>query len=150
MNDIWHNILGQFSIQYSYIQITEKIIRTITNSKNRNLCRNLLNNLNIFTFISQYVFSLLSFVITSRKQNITNSYIHGRNTRYGSDNQQTISNLPLHQRGSYRMGLKVFNSLSTYIKDISSYVKELKKNLKNFLFSNSFYMLEEYFQYNNI
>jgi len=44
---------------------------------------------------------------------------------------------------------KVFNSLPTYIQDISCNVKEFKSLLKNFLYSNSFYMLEEYFQYNN-
>jgi len=78
-----------------------------------------------------------------------NSDIHGRNTSYGSDFHQTISNLTLYQRGSYHMGLKVFNSLPTYIKDIHCNVKEFKSLLKNFLFSKSFYMPEEYFQYNN-
>jgi hypothetical protein len=73
-------------------RLQEKII-TITNSKNRDSCRNLLKNLNIFTFISQYIFSLLIFVITNTEQNITNLNIHGSNTRYGSNFHQTISNL---------------------------------------------------------
>jgi len=47
------------------------------------------------------------------------------------------------------MGPKVFNSLPTCIKEISCNVKEFKSLLKNFLFSKSFYMLEEYFKYNN-
>jgi len=41
----------------------------------------------------QYIFSLLSFVITNMEQYITNSDIHGINTRYGSNMHQTISNL---------------------------------------------------------
>jgi hypothetical protein len=45
---------------------------------------------------------------------------------------------------------KVFNSLPTYIRDISCNVKEFKFVLKNFLYFKSFYTLEEYFQYNNI
>ena len=44
---------------------------------------------------------------------------------------------------------RFFNSLSTYIKDISCKVKEFKHLLKNFLYLNSFYTLEEYFHYNN-
>jgi hypothetical protein len=44
---------------------------------------------------------------------------------------------------------KVFNGLPTYIKDISCNVKEFKSLLKNFLFSNSFYTLEGYFQYSD-
>jgi len=45
---------------------------------------------------------------------------------------------------------KVFNTLPTYIKDILCIVKEFKLLLKHFLYFKSFYMLEEYFQYNNI
>ena len=36
----------------------------------------------------------------------------------------------LYIRGSYHMGLKVFNSLPTYIKDISSKLEESKCLLK--------------------
>ena len=35
------------------------------------------------------------------------------------------------------------------IKDIACNLKEFKRLLKDFLYSNSFYTLEEYFQYNN-
>jgi len=95
-------------------RLQKKIVRKITNSKKRNSCRNLYKNINIFTFISQYIFSLLSCVVTNREQYITNSHTQGRNTRYSSDIHQTISNLSLKQRGSYHMGPKVFNSLPTY------------------------------------
>jgi len=96
-------------MQYSYIQIAgKKKKRTITTSINRASCRNLFKNLNIFTFISQSIFSLLWFIITHREQYVINSNIHGRNTRYGSNIHQTISNLSVYQRGSYQRGLKVF------------------------------------------
>ena len=87
----WGN--SPYSIHIFRLQ--KKIIRTITNSKIGDSCRNLFKNLNIFTFISQYIFWLLSFVITKRERYITNSDIHGRNTRYGSDIHQTISDLCL-------------------------------------------------------
>ena len=112
-------------------RLQKKIIRTITNSKNRDSCRNLFKNPNIFTFISQHIFSLLSLVITKREQYTINSDIHGRNTRYNSDIHQT-SNLSLYQRGSYHTGLKVFNSLPTDIKGISCNVKEFECLLKIF------------------
>ena len=90
-------------------------------------------------FTSQHIFSLLSTVITNRKQYITNSNIHARNTRHGSYIHQTISNLSLFQRDSYQMGLTVFlNSLRTCVKDGSCNVTEFKRLLKNFLYSNSF------------
>ena len=40
-----------------------------------------------------------------------NSDIHGKDTRQNSYLHQTISNLPLHKRGTYYMGMKIFNSL---------------------------------------
>ena len=102
IKNIRHNSHGKFSMQYRYTQIAEKI-RTITNSKNRDSCRNLLKKLNILTFISVFV--------SNREQYITKSDIHGRHTRYGSDIHQTIANLSLNHRGSYHMGLMDINSL---------------------------------------
>jgi hypothetical protein len=134
-----------YSINIVWLQ--KKIITT--NSKNRDSCRNLFKNPNIFTFISQYLYCLLYFVITNRDQYTTNPTIHGRNTRQGYDFHRTISNLSLYQKGSYHMGSKVYNKLPTYIKQTSYNVKEFKCLLKNFLFSHAFYTLEDYFQYNN-
>jgi hypothetical protein len=129
--------------------LKKKIIGIIINSKNRTSCRNLFKNLNIYTFISQYLYSLLSFVITNRDQFTTNLSIHSRNTRQGYDFHGTVSNFSLYQKGSYHMGLKFYNRLAAYIKEGSYNVKEFKCLLKNFLHSSAFYMLEEYFQYNN-
>jgi hypothetical protein len=47
------------------------------------------------------------------------------------------------------MGLKVYNKLPAHMKERSYNVKEFKCLLKNVLYSNAFYMLEEHFQYNN-
>ena len=99
---------------------------TITNSRNKASHRNLFKNLYIFTIMSQYIFSLLSFVITNRKQYIINLNILGRNTKQGSNVHQTISNWSLYQRGSYHMRTKFFNRLPTYTKDMSYIVKEFK------------------------
>jgi hypothetical protein len=60
-----------------------------------------------------------------------------------------IKSLSLSQRGSYRIERKVFNSLPTYVKDVSFNGKGFKRLLKIFLYSYSFCRLEEYFQYNN-
>jgi hypothetical protein len=43
------------------------------------------------------------------------------------------------------MGLKIFRGLTACIKGISHNIKEFKPLLKNFLYSNSFYTLEIYF-----
>ena len=104
---------------------------------------------NVTYFILNFTFSLLSIVITSREQHITNSNIHGRNT----------SRAPIFVK-QYQICLciteiliiwnsKVFNSLPTYVKDMFCNVKEFKLLLKNCLYSNFFYALEKDFHYNN-
>ena len=46
------------------------------------------------------------------------------------------------------MGLKVFNILPSCIKDIQLDVNEFKQLIINFLNYNTFYTLQEYFNYN--
>jgi len=46
------------------------------------------------------------------------------------------------------VGLKVFNSLPTYIKDRQHDVSESEQLVRNFLYCNTFYTLEEHFYYN--
>ena len=48
------------------------------------------------------------------------------------------------------MGIKIFNNLLSYIKDISNNVKKFEICLKQFLHIHSFYSLEEYFQHKSI
>ena len=51
-----------------------------------------------------------------------------------------------YQKGVYYLGVKVFNVLPPYIKTESDNTKEFKVVLKKFLYENSFYSLEEYFE----
>ena len=46
------------------------------------------------------------------------------------------------------MGIRIFNNVPPYIKDISNKVKKFENCLKQFLHIHSFYFLEEYFQHN--
>jgi hypothetical protein len=45
------------------------------------------------------------------------------------------------------MGIKVFNSLPLYLKQLHNNFKGFKLALKDFLYRHSFYTLEEYFDY---
>jgi hypothetical protein len=62
-------------------------------------------NLNIFTFISQYILSLL----------IGSSILQIQISMAEIPDHQTISNFSVYQRVSYHMGQKVFNSLPTNV-----------------------------------
>ena len=48
------------------------------------------------------------------------------------------------------MGIKIFNNLPPYIKDISNNVKTFEICLKRFLHIHSFYSIEEYFQHKSL
>jgi hypothetical protein len=48
------------------------------------------------------------------------------------------------------MGIQIFNSLLFHIKDLFHSIKQLKLVLTNFLFSNYFCTVNEYFNYSTI
>jgi hypothetical protein len=58
------------------IKIQKRIVRIITGTMSRDSGHDLFRNINILTLPSQYIFSLLCFIITSRDQYMFNeSYI---------------------------------------------------------------------------
>jgi hypothetical protein len=78
----------------------------------------------------------MMFVIKNRDKFNTNKDYYEVKTR------QNI-NLHIHQ---VNLAIKVFNVLPYNLKEISNNPKKFKVNLKEFLFSNSFYSLEEFFK----
>jgi hypothetical protein len=73
--------------------------------------------------------------------------IHGRNIRNNLDFHITMTNLTICQKGTYYMGLNIFNKLSSYIKEKFNNESEFKRLIRNFLYCNNFYTLEECFSY---
>jgi hypothetical protein len=70
------------------------------------------------------------------------SEIHNRDTRHGFNLNlyHPPVHLSLYQRGSYCMGIKIFNSLPLRLKQLYKDVKHFKSALKEFL-CYSFYTL---------
>jgi hypothetical protein len=62
-------------------RLQKRVIRTITNSGSRDSCRELFKKLKILPLCSQYIFSLLIFVVKNKELFVTNSDIHSINTR---------------------------------------------------------------------
>jgi hypothetical protein len=118
-----------------------------TNTRNRNSCRQLFKILKMFPFQSQYIYSLLRFVVNNLDQYQFISEVHNRNTRQGSNLYQPSAHLSLYQKGTYYMGIKLFNSLPPQLKHLYNDHKCFKFALKDFLYCHSFYTLEEYFDH---
>jgi len=111
----------------------------------RESCRKLFVELKILPLASQYIFSLLLFVVNNRNYFIPNSVYHDSNTRHRNDLHLLQATLAMYQKGVYYSGIKVFNGLPRALKDISSKPGKFKIALRKFLQTRSFYSLDEFF-----
>ena len=82
-------------------KIQKRIIRVIMNSNSRNSCRDLFKKLNILLPQSQYLFSLLLFVIKNRDLFRSNAEPHSISTRYISCLHLPIANFTVFQKGAF-------------------------------------------------
>jgi len=140
------------SSHYSNVifRLQKRIIRIIVGIRGRDSCRKHFKKLKILPLQSQYILSLLLFVVDNGDDFKVNSEIHNINTRNKSNLHLPISNLSVYQKGTYYSGIKVFNSLPSQIKDLSHNRNQFKCALKNFLCFHSFYTSDEYFSCNRI
>jgi hypothetical protein len=128
---------GNSSYSIHIFGLQNRVIRILTNSISRDSCRELFKKLKILPLKSQYIFSLLLFVVKNREQFKFNSEIHNINTRYNNNFHYPICNLTLFQKGTYYFGMKVFNNLSSSLKNLAHDMKKFRFALKRFLLLNS-------------
>jgi len=128
-------------------RMQKRIIRIMIGCKNRISCRNLFRSLEILPFISQYILSLTLFVVKNKNLFILNSENCTKSSRQFNHFYQPITNLTIYQMGVHYMGIKIFNNLPPYIKDISNNVRKFEMCVKWFLHVHSFISIEEYIQY---
>jgi hypothetical protein len=127
-------------------KIQKRIIHIMTKSGTRDPCRQLLKQLEILPLQSQYILSILLFVIKNKELHTTNQEIHNINTSFNINLHLPVCNLALFQKGAYFSGIKLFNHLPLQIKRLSNNIKLFKSALKKFLTLHSFYSVEEYFE----
>jgi len=58
---------------------------------------------------------------------------HTKSTRQFNHFYQPITNFTVYQRGVHYMGIRIFNNLPPYIKDVSNNVRKFEIYLKRFL-----------------
>ena len=108
----------------------------------------IIKKLNILPLKSQYIFSLLLFVVQNRELYKSNSEILSINTRNSTDLHQPISKLTTFEKGAYYFGIKVLNLLPSSLGILSNELKQFRPALKQFLLTNSVYSVDEYFNWN--
>jgi hypothetical protein len=85
-------------------------------------------------------------MIRNKNQFLVNSEIHYIDTRQQANFHQPSVNVAKYQKGVYYLSVKVFNMLPFYIKTEFDNPKKFKVVLQKFLYENSFYSLDEYFE----
>jgi len=121
--------------------IQKKVSRIMMGYRNRNLCKNLFKILNII----HCIFSLLIFVGNNKNSITINVDNYNILTRQRCNLHVPHANLAIFKKGAYYLGIRIFNSLPTGIKDLSDNSKKFKIALKHFLYSHSFYTVDECF-----
>jgi hypothetical protein len=135
----WGNLLHSSII----FRIQKKAIRIMEGCGNRILCRNLFKKLQILPLTAQYMLSLLMFVVQN-KIFLTKKEYYNLSTKQRNNLYLPQTNLTIYQKGTYYLGIKIFNNLPLEIKGAGGNQKKIKISLKRFLFTYSFYTMEEY------
>src|SRR5215469_3167191 len=138
---------GNSPYSNNIFKLQKRIIRIIMKVDNRVSCRDLFKKLNILPLHSQYILSLLLFVVKNMDIFTINSDVHSINTRHRSDLHPPLVKLTKYKKGVHYSGIKIFNSLPLSIKKLAWDVKKFKVTLKRFLLTGLFYTPEEYFDW---
>ena len=128
-------------------KLQKKIIRIITNTKPRDSCREVFKNMQILTLYSQYIYSLILFVVNNKYLFTTNNEIHEHNTRNNTNLHPVLSNLTKFNKGPGISGIKAFNQLAHHLKALDYNSSHFRTSLKRFLHHHSFYTIDECFEY---
>jgi len=89
---------GNSSYSNSIFTLQKRIIRMIMDVGLRDLCTDFFLILNILPLISQYILSLLFFVVNNKTQFQMNSKMHKINTRNNSEFCQPLSHLTIYEK----------------------------------------------------
>jgi hypothetical protein len=76
---------------------------------------------------------------------MVNSENYSINTRQSTNFHLLHANLAIYLKGVYYLSIKIFSNLPSDIKNLSDNPKKFKTVLKNLLYKNYFYTLDEYF-----
>jgi len=102
-------------IQILWMQ--KRVIRIIMGHGNRDSSRILFKKLTSLPFMSQYILSLLIFVVNNRDTILIISEIHNINTRHISNFHLPSANLDIYQKGIHYSGIKIFIVLLSILKN---------------------------------
>ena len=96
------------------------------NARPRDSFRETFKSMEIMTFYSQSIYSLLLYIVNNKHQFITNGKPHKYGTRFNNNLHLPSVNLSKFNKGAYITCVKVFNHLPQYIKSLVNDLKCFK------------------------
>src|SRR5215469_12827064 len=102
---------GNSGASKDVFKIQKRVISILTNKSKQDSCQLLFKQLQILTLPSQYLYSLLVFVVKNRDLFSLNSDIHNLNTRFKNNLHLPLTNLTMIQKGVLYSGSRFFNYL---------------------------------------
>jgi hypothetical protein len=115
----------------------------MTKSRSKASCRQLFKKPEILPLQSQYIFSVLLFVVKNNGLYTNNQEIHNITTRSSINLHPPVRKLTVFQKGAYYSGIKLFNHLPLKTKIPTNEIKLFQPALRRFLNLHSFYTVME-------
>jgi hypothetical protein len=117
---------GHSSGTLQIFRLQKKIIRIVLGCRSRGSCRNIFTKLKMLPVPSQFILSLLLFVIKNRNQYTVNSEVYHIDTRQHVNFHQPLPSLVKYQKGVYYLGVEslmgfllISNMNPTILKDLN-------------------------------
>lgn len=120
----------------------KRILRLIFGVSPRDSCRPVFIANGLLTFVSIYIYSCSLYIFNN--PGVRNCAYHHYNTRNGNEFRVPVHNTSKYEKSVKYAAIKVFNALPQNIKSIGT-LNKFKKDLKDYLATNCFYSLCEYF-----
>jgi hypothetical protein len=99
-------------------RIQKKAIRITMALKKRDSCRDSFKEMKILPLCSQYIYSLMLYVVNNRHLFTRNSEIHDIGTRQNINLFPPSTSLTRVQKGAYYSGIKIYNYLPMKLKQL--------------------------------
>jgi hypothetical protein len=125
-------------------KLQKRAVRIMKGRGLRDSCREHFKDMFIFPLRSQYIYSLMMFVIKNKEIFDINNAHYTINTRHIMDIHMSQVNLAKYGNGVFHMAVNIYNTLPVSLQEISKDIKSFKNNLREFLYHNSFYTLDEF------
>jgi hypothetical protein len=107
---------GNLSHAERIFKLQKRVIRIMKGCGYRESCREHFRNMNILPLRSQYIYSLLMFVVKNKEVFDTNKDCYEINTRHNMDIHMNQVNLMKYGNGVIHMAVRIYNALPNKFK----------------------------------